>query len=101
MTPWTVYILSNNAHTLYIGATPDPWRRKSEHQLKTRPDAFTARYTFDRVVYYEVLPDEASALRREKQLKGWTRAKKVAPIQSVNPYWNDILPAWQDVVRMK
>lgn len=57
------------------------------------PNAFTSRYTFNRVVYIEYVADEASARAREKQIKGWTRAKKVALIQRDNPHWEDILPS--------
>jgi putative endonuclease len=89
---WCVYILSNNAHTLYIGATNDLLRRFDEHRTRADPAAFTARYTFDRIVYYEYCVDEATALKREKQLKGWTRAKKIALIEGKNPWWSDLTP---------
>ena len=82
---WCVYILSNHAHTLYVGSTNDLIRRRAEHDQKTHPEAFTARYTFDRVVFIEFVADEAMARTREKQIKGWTRAKKVALIQTANP----------------
>lgn len=89
---WCVYILSNNAHTLYVGSTNDLLRRLAEHKFKLYANAFTARYTFDRCVYYAFVADEPSARAREKQIKGWTRAKKVALIQSSNPNWNDVTP---------
>jgi putative endonuclease len=80
-----VYILSNDTHRLYIGATNDLPKRVMEHRLRLHPHAFTARYTYDRLVYYEVFPSVEQALEREKQLKGWRRSKKVALIQGVNP----------------
>jgi len=89
---WCVYILSNNAHTTYVGSTNDLFRRLREHQQKIHEHSFTARYTFDRLVYYEFVADEATARAREKQIKGWTRAKKIALIQSVNLYWHDLTP---------
>jgi putative endonuclease len=61
---WCVYILSNKAHTTYIGSTNDLLRRVREHREKKHADAFTARYTFDRLVYYEFVADEASARLR-------------------------------------
>jgi putative endonuclease len=97
---WCVYILSNNAHTLYVGYS-DLLRRTAEHRLKLYPTSFTARYTFDRCVYFELMLDETAARQREKQIKGWTRAKKVALIQTDNPYWHDLTPKLEDLLRLK
>src|SRR5207248_66013 len=58
------------------------------------PNAFTARYTFDRLVYYESAPDKKAAARREKQIKNWPRAKRVALIQANNPNWDDLSSRW-------
>jgi putative endonuclease len=89
---WWVYILSNRAHTIYVGSTNDLVRRLAEHRQKIYARAFTARYTFDLCVYYEVQGDEDSARTRELEIKGWTRAKKVALIQSRNEWWHDLTP---------
>lgn len=96
---WCVYILSNNAHTLYVGSTDDLLRRLVQHRRKLFPNAFTARYTFDRCVYYEFVDTEAAARKREKQIKGWVRAKKVALIQRQNPNWIDLSPRLSDLLR--
>ena len=53
MKDWYVYIVSNKAHTLYTGMTDDLPRRVKQHKNRTYVNAFTARYTFDRLVYYE------------------------------------------------
>ena len=97
---WCVYILSNNAHTLYVGSTNDLHRRLIEHKTKSHPTAFTARYTFDRLVYWELVADESAARAREKQIKGWTRAKKVALIQENNPNWIDVTPDMLELLRL-
>ena len=89
---WCVYILSNKAHTLYVGSTNDLLRRRAEHKWRLYPNAVTARYTFDRCVYYELLDTEEAARTRETEIKGWTRARKVELIQSVNPWWHDRTP---------
>ncbi|HEX7831879.1 MAG TPA: GIY-YIG nuclease family protein [Thermoanaerobaculia bacterium] len=94
---WCVYILSNRSHTLYIGSTNDLLRRLREHKAKRDPAAFTARYEFDRLVYYEFLSDELTARARELELKGWSRAKKVLLIQGVNRWWLDLTP---DLLRL-
>lgn len=101
MNAWCVYILSNHAHTLYAGSTNDLLRRLQEHRGKKHANAFTARYTFNRLVYYEFVADEVSARMREKQIKGWTRMKKVALIQDANPNWADLTPSVLELLRLK
>jgi putative endonuclease len=85
-----VYLVTNQANAvLYIGVTNDLSRRLLEHHGKQQP-GFTARYGVEKLVYFEELGDSISAIQREKQLKGWSRAKKVALITTLNPYWNDL-----------
>ena len=80
-----VYILSNKYMTLYTGVTNDLDRRVIEH--KNGECAFTSRYHFDRVVYYEIFDLVVDSIARENQIKGWTRAKKIALIKTLNPKW--------------
>jgi putative endonuclease len=83
--PHYVYILTNRRRTvLYVGMTNDLRRRLGEHRHPDN-DGFTARYNVTRLLYYESHPTRAAAFRRERQLKGWRRAKKEALIQRVNP----------------
>ncbi len=91
---WYVYIPSNRTHRLYVGCTNDLPRRCREHLERRHPLAFTARNTYNRLVYYEVLPSENVALKRERQIKAWSRTKKVALIQSMNPNWYDLGRKW-------
>jgi putative endonuclease len=100
MTAWCVYILSNRSHTLYVGSTNDLLRRLKEHREKHDPQSFTARYTFDRCVFYEFVPSEEAARAREKEIKGWRRAKKVALIQGQNPNWLDLTPSLLQLYRL-
>src|SRR3712207_3910397 len=81
-----VYVLSNHTRTLYVGVTNDLVRRAFEHKTKT-PGRFTSRYNLTNVVYFEVTDNVRAAIVREKQLKGWTRRKKLALINSTNPEW--------------
>jgi putative endonuclease len=85
-----VYIVSNKSHTLYVGMTADLRARIEEHKTGAYPNGFTARYHFDRLVWFELVNDPAAAAQREKQTKGWRREKKVALIQSMNPNWMDL-----------
>jgi len=50
-----------------------------------------------RLVYYERYSDPWSAIAREKQIKGWLRAKKIVLIESVNPRWNDLTGNWESL----
>ena len=89
-----VYILSNwDDSVLYIGVTNDLVRRLYEHKNHLI-DGFTKKYNVNKLVYYEHTSDVRSAIEREKQLKGWTRAKKNTLIQKANPDWKDLSLSW-------
>ncbi len=88
-----VYIITNRKRTLYIGVTNDLERRVSEHKHHL-VQGFSSRYAISRLVYYEEHGDVKIAIAREKQLKGWLRAKKIALIESVNPGWRDLSRGW-------
>ena len=91
-----VYIVANSRHTvLYTGVTNNLLRRVSEHKNKTI-SGFTKRYNFDQLVYFECGNDINIAIAREKQIKCWARAKKVALIDSTNPQWSDLAADWRD-----
>jgi putative endonuclease len=88
-----VYITASKSRVLYVGITADLSRRIWEHRTGALP-GFTRRYGVNRLVYYEVAHDPASAIRREKQIKGWARVKKIAMIESMNPEWSDLAEDW-------
>ncbi len=90
-----VYVMSNRTHVLYIGMTNDLMRRLFENKHKLL-SGFTARYSLDRLVYFEETTDVREAIAREKQIKGWLRAKKLALIESANPRWQDLSRSWFD-----
>jgi putative endonuclease len=95
MRSYYVYIMTNRSRTLYFGVTNDLEHRVLQHKLKVVP-GFTSRYHIDRLVYYEETNDIRTAIAREKQLKGWLRAKKIALIESVNPQWKDLSADWYE-----
>jgi putative endonuclease len=88
-----VYIMSNVSRTIYVGMTNDLERRVHQHKQKLVP-SFTNKYNMTLLVYFEIVSDVHSALIREKQIKGWVRAKKVALIASMNPKWLDLSAEW-------
>lgn len=94
MTPhrYYVYILTNVLQSvLYIGVTNDIARRLHEHKTHAVP-GFTDRYNVTKLVYVEEYPQVEDAIRREKQLKKWSRAKKEALINAENAAWEEIEP---------
>lgn len=88
-----VYIVCSCSGTLYIGMTNSIYRRALEHK-RGEIEGFAKRYGCTRLVYYESFDDVHRAIGREKQLKGWTRAKKIALIESKNPRWEDFAEKW-------
>jgi putative endonuclease len=89
MRTFTVYILANRRHRLYIGVTSNLTRRLHQHRTGTG-SRFTARYGMTRLVLVEVCTSPLEAIAREKQLKQWSRTKKLALIEKVNPEWEDL-----------
>ena len=74
-----VYIMTNRSRTLYTGVTNDLLRRVQEHKVG-RGSSFTSKYRITRLVYFEETESIDTALAREKEIKGWSRAKKEALI---------------------
>jgi putative endonuclease len=90
-----VYIMASYRGTLYTGVTNDLTRRVFEHRYKLL-QGFTKKYNISKLVFYETTADVRSAIEREKQIKGWLRSKKVALIESLNPYWLDLAKGWEE-----
>lgn len=84
-----VYIVASRSGVLYIGVTNSIRRRCIEHKSRNS-DSFTAKHRCTRLVWYEVHRWPSFAIAREKQLKGWTRAKKLDLIEKMNPHWLDL-----------
>lgn len=89
-----VYILASGRNgTLYVGVTNDLMRRVAEHKAKLVP-GFTRKYGVDRLVWTEPHGSILEARARERTLKRWHRAWKIALIEEVNPEWRDLSSAW-------
>ena len=84
-----VYTLASRSRTLYTGVTDNLERRMIEHREGHVP-GFTTRYRIFRLVHFEEFGDIGAAIAREKEIKGWNRAKKVALIEARNPTWEDL-----------
>jgi len=90
---YCVYIMGSLSGTLYIGFSGRLHRRVFQHKFH-HLEGFTDRYDVTRLLYWESYDDVHKALAREKQLKGWTRAKKIALIVRRNPHWVDLASEW-------
>jgi|SRR5271157_379346 len=90
---YSVYILGSLSGTLYVGVTSNLVFRVRQHKDHTFR-GFTAKYDVSRLLYYETYSQVATAIAREKQLKGWKRDKKIALIEKSNPEWKDLSRAW-------
>jgi putative endonuclease len=87
------YIVASRTGTLYIGVTSNLYVRVQQHKDGDF-EGFSNRYHCDRLVYWESFDEPIQAINREKQLKGWRRAKKIALIESFNPRWQDLAEHW-------
>jgi len=87
-----VYILASRSRVLYIGITRDLGKRLDWHHSGVNRRSFVSQYKITRLVYWEEFTDVRQAIAREKQLKSWSRAKKVRLIEAMNPEWLDLAP---------
>jgi putative endonuclease len=86
-----VYIMANVHDTVfYTGVTSDLFSRVTEHREKAYPKSFTAKYNAFKLVYYESFYSIEEAIDREKQIKVYSRAKKITLIEKLNPDWKDL-----------
>ena len=88
--PFYVYIMANRKNgALYVGVTNDLRRRAFEHR-EGAGVGFTKKYGLTKLVYFEVFDHVTDAIDREKELKTWRRAWKIALIERDNADWKDL-----------
>ena len=87
------YIVASRSHNFYIGMTSEIEIRAYQHKHGTF-DGYSKKYNCNRLVWFERHPYVNDAIAREKQLKGWSRVKKIALIESKNPTWIDLSEKW-------
>ena len=88
-----VYILASLSRRLYVGVTNDIFRRTYEHKHPVKK-TFASRYRIHRIVHYEEYCDVLEAIAREKQLKRWSRNKKLWLVERNNASWIDLSDHW-------
>ena len=87
------YIVANRSLNFYVGMTNDMFVRIVQHR-EGRFDGYSKQYNCNRLVWFERFTYVEDAIAREKQVKGWTRAKKIALIRRENPTWIDLSEDW-------
>lgn len=93
------YIVASRSHNFYIGMTSDIEGRVWQHKNGVF-DGYSKKYNCNRLVWFERHSLVQSALAREKQLKGWSRVKKIWLIERENPAWMDLSAEWGRPVKM-
>ncbi len=84
-----VYMLASLSRVLYVGSTRDLVRRVYQHR-EGLVAGFTSRYRVTRLVYFEETPSARTAFARERQVKSWSREKKIRLIERTNAGWVDL-----------
>ena len=85
-----VYILTTrNNKVLYTGVTNDLKRRVFEHKSGLN-EGFTKKYHVHKLIYFEIFDYVELAIAREKQIKGYSREKKIKLIEAMNPEWKEL-----------
>ena len=88
MRDYFVYMMTNRSRLIYTGMTSNLPVRVYQHQ--NGEGDFTSRYRMTRLIYYEWTDDVLSAIEREKQIKRWSRKKKLALARTMNPKLLDL-----------
>jgi putative endonuclease len=86
---WTYFLCNKPRGTFYIGMTGHLIKRVAEHR-DGLIEGFTRRYGIKRLVYFEEHATAMEAIKREKTLKRWPRAWKIALVERSNPDWHDL-----------
>jgi putative endonuclease len=85
----SISLRAGGTERFILGVISDLIRRVSEHKTKSVP-GFSARYGVDRLVWFEIYADPATAISREEELKKWRRDWKIRLIEEQNPEWRDL-----------
>jgi putative endonuclease len=95
-----VYIMASRSLTLYTGVTGNLYSRALQHRAGEIA-GFTKKYHITRLVYYEPFKYVNNAIAREKQVKAWTRAKRIALIKTMNPTFQDLAEGWGEAMALQ
>jgi putative endonuclease len=93
------YIVASRSHNFYVGFTSQIEVRMRQHKEGVF-EGHSKKYNCNRLVWFERYPQVNDAIAREKQLKGWSRLKKIALIERENPAWVDLSEEWGKPMKM-
>ncbi len=93
------YIVASRSKTLYVGFTSDIFTRVMQHRNGTY-EGFTSTYRCHRLVWYECFAHPIEAISREKQIKRWSRSKKITLIERENSTWLDLAEDWGKPIQL-
>jgi putative endonuclease len=85
--------MASKSRTLYVGFTSALEHRVWQHKNGVH-EGFTEKYQCHRLVYFESFMNADTAIAREKQLKRWSRVKKIGLIERSNATWEDLSAEW-------
>ncbi|MGB2589198.1 MAG: GIY-YIG nuclease family protein [Candidatus Acidiferrum sp.] len=88
-----VYFMASQSGVLYLGVTANLPKRTFEHKQKLIP-GFTKKYNCTKLIWFEPHSTARAAISREKEIKRWSRSKKITLIESLNPQWADLSPSF-------
>ncbi len=91
------YIVASRSRNFYVGVTSDLMKRVWQHKGGIF-EGYSKQYKCNRLVWFERCPSVLSAIAREKQLKGWRRAKKICLIELENATWLDLSEGWGEMM---
>ena len=90
MKTFYVYMMTNRSRVVLYTGVRNSLERRTWYHRSGNTKSFTKTYKVDRLVYYERFNDARSAITREKEIKGWRRAKKNDLVRAFNPRWKDL-----------
>ena len=91
---YCVYITTNIWNNVfYVGISGNLIKRENQHKIKFK-DGFTKKYNVDKLVYFECFDNPTEAIKREKEIKGWRREKKINLIKTINPEFKELGGDW-------
>lgn len=93
------YIVASRSHNFYVGITSEIELRIDQHK-QGRFEGYSKKYNCNRLVWFERHVYAEDAIVREKQLKGWSRAKKIWLIERENPAWVDLSEEWGKPIKL-
>lgn len=89
-----IYITTNQRHTIFYTGISNNLKRRIWQHKRGLINGFTKKYNIDKLVYYKSCLSKAIAAKREKEIKGWTKQKKINLVKTINPEFKDLSKAW-------